>query len=230
MKIPVKIEDGGVTVGDRFVPLLSGTFHYWRVHPESWKDVLASIQDMGLQIIETYIPWEYHENKPGEFDFIGKSDNRKDLIGFLDMCREMNFWLLIRPGPFIYSEWVNMGVPDDVLAYHRLHPQFKQRAEPWLKAVSEILIPYLATNGGNILLLQPDNEADTFDQVYSDQLGLTGTPGMFQQFLRERYKDNIEELNKCWNSHYKTFNEAYALMVQSDLVEEYRQRYIDFFA
>ena len=70
-------------VGERKASLLSGTFHYWRVHPESWPIVLHSIQEMGLETIETYIPWQYHELKPGRYDFTGQTDSRRDLAGFL---------------------------------------------------------------------------------------------------------------------------------------------------
>jgi len=230
MKIKVTLENGFVSVGERKASLLSGTFHYWRVHPESWSAVLQSIQEMGLETIETYVPWQYHELEPGLYDFSGQTDSRRDLAGFLQLVEAAGLWLIIRPGPYIYSEWVNMGVPDDVLPFHRLHPQFKQRAAAWLENVTSQLLPYLATNGGNIILLQPDNEADTFEQVYLEQLGLGETPGLFQQFLYQAYQGDLTALNRRWGSAYHSFDQARALMVESDLDENYRLRYRDFVA
>ena len=228
MKINVEISQGAVKVGERSASLLSGTFHYWRVHPESWSKVLESIKDMGLETIETYIPWQFHETAPGEYDFSGKTDSRKNLVAFLTMTREAGLWLIIRPGPYIYSEWVNMGVPDDVLDYHRLDPDFKGRADQWLKAVTKELIPFLATNGGHIIMLQPDNEPDTFEQAYIEQLGLGEKPGHFQAFLKAHYDGKIEDLNQRWDSHYTSFEQARALMVESNILESHRLRYVDF--
>jgi beta-galactosidase len=230
MKINVELSNGMVRVGERNASLLSGTFHYWRVHPEAWPKALDSIREMGLETIETYIPWQFHELEPGKYDFTGETDSRRDLVKFLKLVKEAGFWLLIRPGPYIYSEWVNMGVPDDVLSYHRLHPYFKQRAAQWIQAVSRELLPYLASNGGNIIMLQPDNEPDTFEQAYLEQLGLGSTPGMFQDFLKERYQGKIEQLNEKWQSQYASFDEAHALMAESDLLESHRRRYMDFIA
>lgn len=228
MKIKVELTQGAVQIGRQTASLLSGTFHYWRVHPESWPKVLDSIREMGVETIETYIPWQFHELAPGKYDFTGETDSRRNLAEFLRLTQEAGFWLLVRPGPYIYSEWVNMGVPDDVLAYHRLHPYFKQRAGQWIEAVTHELMPHLATHGGNIIMLQPDNEPDTFEQAYLEQLGLGETPGMFQDFLKERYHGSIDQLNEKWHSHYASFSEAHALMVESDLLESYRRRYIDF--
>ncbi len=228
MKIKVTLQNGYVNVGDQKASLLSGTFHYWRVHPQSWSGVLTSIREMGLETIETYIPWQYHELEPGRYDFAGQTDSRRNLAGFLKLVKASGLWLIIRPGPYIYSEWVNMGVPDDVLPFHRLHPYFKQRAAAWLEKVAAQLLPFLATNGGNIVLLQPDNEPDTFEQVYLEQLGLGETPGMFQQFLYQTYRGDLQALNQRWDSAYHSFEEARALMVESDLDESYRLRYRDF--
>ena len=100
----------------------------------------------------------------------------------------------------------------------------------WLENVTGQLRPFLATNGGNIILLQPDNEPDTFEQVYLEQLGLGETPGMFQQFLHQAYQGDLAALNRRWGSAYHSFDEAHALMVESDLDESYRLRYRDFVA
>jgi beta-galactosidase len=83
MATKVRVEKGRVLVGDREASLLSGAVHYWRLHPNSWEDILSSVKDLGLETIETYIPWEFHELEPGVFDFTGASDSRRDLAGFL---------------------------------------------------------------------------------------------------------------------------------------------------
>ena len=43
----------------------SGCIHYSRVHPSLWKDRLTRIRAMGLNTIETYVPWNFHNPSPG---------------------------------------------------------------------------------------------------------------------------------------------------------------------
>ncbi|MGH1553905.1 beta-galactosidase [Streptomyces sp. L7] len=62
------------TVGDRDflldgrpVRLLSGALHYFRVHEAQWGHRLAMLRAMGLNCVETYVPWNLHEPAPGDF-------------------------------------------------------------------------------------------------------------------------------------------------------------------
>lgn len=226
--IEVKVQKGKIRVGEKFASLLSGSIHYWRLHPKSWDACLSAIKDMGLETIDTYINWEFHEISPGEYDFEGKTDPRRDLVGFLEKVRQAGFWLIVRPGPFIYTEWINMGVPTDVARYHRFHPEFTARATDYIREVCKVLHPYLATNGGNIVLLQSENETDPFGQCYEEQLGLGNKPGPFQEFLKSKYQGNIEKLNQVWDASYKSFAEARAIMEPALPEDEYLYRYFDF--
>ena len=184
--------------------------------------------EMGLETIETYIPWEFHEIEKDVFDFTGETDSRRNLAGFIQLTRDLGLWLIARPGPYIYSEWVNMGVPTDVARYHRLHKEFTSRASNYIRAVSEVLVPFQATSGGHIVLLQPDNEADTFEYCYEEQLGLGKEPGLFQEFLEEKYTD-IEQLNIRWGASHSKFDDAKPIMGPVELGQEYHARFLDFF-
>jgi hypothetical protein len=60
------------TVGDRDflldgrpVRLLSGALHYFRVHEAQWGHRLAMLRAMGLNCVETYVPWNLHEPRAG---------------------------------------------------------------------------------------------------------------------------------------------------------------------
>ncbi len=227
MAIKVQLKRGRILVGDQETSLLSGAIHYWRLNPNSWEKILNSIRDMGLETIETYIPWEFHEIEKDVFDFKGETDSRRDLVGFLELTKEMGFWLIARPGPYIYAEWVNMGVPTDVAAYHRLHEYFISRAQNYLRAVCEVLVPFQASQGGHITMLQADNESDPFEYCYEEQLGLGKQPGMFHEYLRAKY-DSIDELNQRWDSSYSSFENAKAVMSPVELTPEYNVRYLDF--
>ncbi len=205
----VQISEKQIAVGSKKIPLISGEVHYWRLNPSYWEEVLSRVKEMGLKVVATYVPWDYHEHKRGHFDFTGKVDQTRNLKAFLELTRKMGFWVIIRPGPYIYSEWPNEGAPAYAYRYHRLHPQFQKYAQVYLKNVMEVVRPFLASKkNGHIILLQADNEIDPWPDVFGTQYGLHGKPGMFQQFLKDLYKGSLQELNESWETDYKSFDQA----------------------
>src|SRR5262245_1674123 len=170
----------GLRIDGRLVPLLSGEMHYWRLNPARWRRCVESIRRPGLSMLATYIPWEYHELSPGEFDFTGRTEPARDLVGFLELCHETNMHVFIRPGPYIYAEWTNAGVPDRVVALPRWCCAYRREAEVWMRAVSDTIRPFFVTStarfasGGPIILFQPDNETDIFSHWFEEACGLSG--------------------------------------------------------
>ena len=209
------------------IPLISGEVHYWRLDPAAWRDVLQPVKELGLPVVSTYVCWDFHETTRGHFDFSGETDPRRNLLGFLDLLSAEGFWVLIRPGPYIYSEWRNGGVPDYVAGYHRLDPAFQTLARPYMQAVVAALRPHFATQGGRILLFQADNEVDPWPHWYTEQLGLGNSPGPFQDFLRQCYGD-ITELNTAWGTGYPAFEAARATAVLLPGERDRLPRYLDF--
>ncbi len=205
----VRILKNEIAVGSRKISLVSGEVHYWRLNPSYWHEVLDRVKEMGLKTIATYVPWDYHEHKRGSFDFTGKTDQTRNLKAFLDLTRKKGFSVIIRPGPYIYSEWPNEGAPAYAYKYHRLHPQFKEYALEYLKNVMKVIRPYLASKkNGHIILLQADNEIDPWPDVFGAQYGLHGKPGMFQDFMKNLYEDDLGALNQAWGTDYNSFDEA----------------------
>lgn len=205
----VQIKNKEVWVGSKKIPLVSGEVHYWRLNPNAWKEILTKVRDMGLKVVATYIAWDYHEYERGKFDFTGKTDPTRNLKAFLDLTKKMGFHVIIRPGPYIYSEWPNEGAPAYAYRYHRLHPQFQAYAEVYLKKVMEVVSPYLASKaGGHIILLQADNEIDPWPDVFGPQYGLHEKPGMFQDFIKGLYGGSLSALNQAWGTEYRKFDEV----------------------
>ncbi len=205
----VELKNHKIKIGEKSIPLFSGEVHYWRLNPSVWEKVLERVKEMGLSVIATYVPWEYHEYARGKFDFTGKTDPQRNLRGFLELARKMGFYVIIRPGPYIYSEWTNDGVPDYAHKYHRLHPQFKEFAEDYVREVLKVIKPFFASRkGGNIIMLQADNEIDPWPDLFGSQYGLGDKPGIFQEFLKRKYQESVQELNLHWGTHYRNFSEA----------------------
>jgi hypothetical protein len=224
----VEIREKKIWVNGTPISLLGGEVHYWRLAPESWRDVLARVQEMGLHVVATYICWEFHELGRGKFDFHGQTDPRRNLVGFLNLLTEMDFWIIIRPGPYIYAEWVNAGVPETAAQYHRLDPNYLNLAREYLQAVVPVIQPYFATRGGRIILCQAENELDCWPHMYTQALGLGKQAGLFQSFLAERYKATAN-LNRAWGTHYEGFEQARAVLTcPPDRVDLF-PRYLDFY-
>jgi hypothetical protein len=220
----VRIDQQRIWVDSESRPLLHGEVHYWRLSPARWSAILDAVGELGLDMVSSYVCWDFHELSPGEFDFSGRTDAQRNLVGFIALVASKGMWLVLRPGPYIYAEWRNSGVPDYAVQYHRAHPEFRRAAERYMTAVVEVFKPYLATRGGPIVLVQADNEADPWADSFGAQLGLCQQPGPFQEFLRARYGD-IGALNRAWGTALRSFDDARA--VQSPLNQQRVPRYLD---
>ena len=92
--------------------IISGALHYFRVHPELWDDRLDKAVAMGLNTIETYIPWNLHEPHRGEYVF----DGICDVESFIRKAAGHGLQVIVRPGPYICAEWDNGGFPGWLMA------------------------------------------------------------------------------------------------------------------
>ncbi len=66
-----EIKDNAFYLDQKPFRILAGAMHYFRVHPKYWKDRMQKLQMMGLNTLETYVAWNIHEPRPGEFVFDG---------------------------------------------------------------------------------------------------------------------------------------------------------------
>jgi beta-galactosidase len=149
--------------------ILSGAMHYFRVHPDYWEDRLLKLRAMGLNTVETYVAWNLHEPRPGEFHF----DGGLDLERYIKLAGELGLKAIVRPGPYICSEWDLGGLPSWLLA----GPGMRLRCaySPYLVAVDRFfgaLLPRLAplqiTHGGPVIAVQVENEYGSYgnDKAY----------------------------------------------------------------
>ncbi len=214
-------------VAGEAVPFVSGEVHYWRLQGGQWPAVLGTVKDLGLRMISTYVPWQHHEVRPGVLDFSGQDWPSRDLPGFLKLTREHGLKVLLRPGPYIYSEWRNAGIPDRLVGYHRADATFLEESKLYLREVCRVVRPFLASNGGPIIMVQADNELDPWDHIYTEQLGLVGGNGPFQEYLRARY-DTIERLNRAWGKNFAAFDDVHATTSDPGDGLQARTRYLDF--
>jgi hypothetical protein len=88
-----------------------GAFFYERIPPEEWRSSMLAMKQLGANTLDLYVPWNWHEVADGDFDFDGHTNPRRNLQLVLQFARELNFHLIVRPGPVIRNEWRNGGYP-----------------------------------------------------------------------------------------------------------------------
>ena len=77
------------------INIKSGSVHYSRVPHQYWRDRLERAKALGLNAITTYVPWNFHENVEGRFDFA----EDRDVYAFADEVRKLDLLLILRVGP-----------------------------------------------------------------------------------------------------------------------------------
>lgn len=143
--------------------IISGALHYFRIHPGLWDDRLDKAVAMGLNTIETYIPWNLHEPHRNEYVFDGICDVEK----FIRKAAGHGLQVIVRPGPYICAEWDNGGFPGWLLAIPGIRLRcsnqiFLDAVEKYFAVLFERLRPLLSVNGGPVIMLQIENEYGSF--------------------------------------------------------------------
>lgn len=152
------------TVGDtdflldgRPVRLLSGALHYFRVHEAQWGHRLAMLRAMGLNCVETYVPWNLHEPRSGGFRDV------EQLGRFLDAAREAGLWAIVRPGPYICAEWENGGLPHWLTGHLRTcDERYLGQVERWFRRLLPEVVARQFDRGGPVIMVQVENEYGSY--------------------------------------------------------------------
>ncbi|MER6616898.1 glycoside hydrolase family 35 protein [Streptomyces xantholiticus] len=145
----------------RPVRLLSGALHYFRVHEEQWWHRLAMLRAMGLNCVETYVPWNLHEPEPG-----GYADEAA-LGRFLDAVHAAGMWAIVRPGPYICAEWENGGLPYWLTGRvgrraRTEDPEYLGHVERWFTRLLPQVAEREITVGGPVVMVQVENEYGSY--------------------------------------------------------------------
>ena len=201
---------------DEFFPF-SAEMHYFRVEKRYWSICFERIKKAGFKIISTYIPWNLHEPKPGEFDFRGYTGPQKDLIVFLELSREFGFKVILKPGPWIKAEWSDGGLPkylffDEAIVARDnqgelvsanngpgiadsyqpsyLHPKYLGHVKRYLGGLVDVIQNYIFPKGP-VFIIQIDDELSfggNLEPLAADYNNLTITEN-YHPFLEGKYQN-----------------------------------------
>lgn len=99
------------TVGGKPFFIYGAAFFYERIPRSQWLASLTRYRALGINTIDLYVMWNWHEIRDGSFDFTGRSNPRRDLAGLLRIVDGLGLKVILRPGPVIRNEWRNGGYP-----------------------------------------------------------------------------------------------------------------------
>lgn len=155
------------------VQILSGSLHYFRVHPAQWRDRLTRMRDLGLNTVDTYIPWNFHQPRAGVApDFA----QWRDVAAFLRIAQDVGLDAIVRPGPYICAEWSNGGLPvwltGSGAPLRTTDERYLRPVREWFAQLLPVLAPLQAHRGGPVIAVQVENEFGSFgdDEAYPTAL------------------------------------------------------------
>ena len=186
--------------------------HYARIPREYWDHRIKMCKALGMNAICAYVFWNYHEPQPGVWDFSGNHD----LAAFMELCKKNGMWVIVRPGPYVCAEWEMGGLPwwllkDRSIKLRTLDEKFMKPAIAFENKVAEVLAPYRLENGGNIIMVQVENEYGSYakDKPYvsamRDALRAAGwdKTTLFQCDWSSNFTDNaLDDL--VWTMNFGT--------------------------
>jgi beta-galactosidase len=153
-----------LTVNNRYLMLDSvpwlpvmGEFHFARVPRAYWEEELSKMRSAGVDIVSTYVFWNFHEKTPGQFDWAGDLDLR----AFVTLCAKLGLKVFVRPGPWVHSESRFGGLPDWVvhaMPTRESDPEFLHYVALWYNQVGAQLKGLLWKDGGPVIGVQVSNE------------------------------------------------------------------------
>lgn len=148
---------------DKPFQMISGEIHYPRVPQEAWRARMKMAKAMGLNTIGTYVFWNIHEPQKGKYDFTGNNDIAK----FVKIAAEEGLWVILRPSPYVCAEWEYGGYPywlqnEKGLVVRSTEQKYLKAYQNYIMAVGKQLAPLQINHGGNILMVQIENEYGSY--------------------------------------------------------------------
>lgn len=197
--------------GEPFV-IKAAELHYPRIPKEYWEHRIKAAKALGMNTVCLYIFWNYHEPEEGKFDFTGQ----KDIAAFCKLAQKHDMYVIVRPGPYVCAEWEMGGLPWWLLKKKDIKlreqdPYYMERTKIFMNEVGKQLSDLQITKGGNIIMVQVENEYGAFgtDKPYIadirdivKQAGFTEVP-LFQCDWNSNFENNaLDDL--VWTINFGT--------------------------
>ncbi|USW56803.1 Putative glycoside hydrolase, family 35, Galactose-binding-like domain superfamily [Septoria linicola] len=170
--------------GER-VLFYSGEFHPFRLPvPGLWLDVFQKIRALGYNGVSVYWDWALLEGKQGDFS----AEGIFALEPFFEAAQQAGIFILARPGPYINAEVSGGGFPGWLQRnpgkLRTRDPRFLEATDNYVASMSKIIAKAQITNGGPVVLLQPENE---YSQATADTPEFPDS--VYWQYVEDQYRN-----------------------------------------
>ena len=172
--------------------------HYPRIPKEYWEHRIEMCKSMGMNTICLYVFWNIHEQKMDSFDFEGQNDIKE----FCELAQKHGMYIIVRPGPYVCAEWDMGGLPwwllkkEDIQVRTKEDAFFIERMKIYFSKVAEELAPLTLNNGGNIIMVQVENEYPLYG---NDKEYMT----LVKDAIVDAGFNNVELFTCAWSHNYK---------------------------
>ncbi|KAG2781430.1 Beta-galactosidase 5 [Phytophthora cactorum] len=162
----------GFEIDGKQTLLLGGSIHYPRSSTGQWEQLLREAKRDGLNHVEMYVFWNLHEQERGVFNFAGNAN----ITRFYELATEVGLFLHVRFGPYVCAEWSNGGLPVWLnwipgMRVRSSNAPWQREMERFIRYMVELSRPFLAKNGGPIIMAQIENEFAWHDPEYIEWCG-----------------------------------------------------------
>jgi hypothetical protein len=186
-RVGMSLGNGTFLLDGKPIRLFSGSLQHFRIHPDHWSHRLQLAKHMGLNAVQTLIPWFLMEPMPDAF----VTDGFVDIVRFGQACAKLELKIILRPGPFICDGpdfgglpwWLAQqgtaattvaGSPAHKLRVRTSDPAYMHRVELFYTKLFALLRRNRLTagQGGPIVMAQLENEYGSYgsDKVYLRRL------------------------------------------------------------
>ncbi|GJW16761.1 beta-galactosidase 8-like protein, partial [Tanacetum coccineum] len=169
LSVSVSYDSKALIIDGRKRILQSGSVHYPRATPETWPGIIDKAKEGGLDVIETYVFWNYHEPVKGQYYFEG----RFDLVKFVKTVQDAGLFVHLRIGPYACAEWNYGGFPLWLhfipgIQFRTTNGPFQAEMELFLTKIVNLMKEenLFASQGGPIILAQVENEYGNVEWAY----------------------------------------------------------------
>ncbi|ETS72933.1 beta-galactosidase A [Pestalotiopsis fici W106-1] len=178
-------DEHSIFVNGERVLFFSGEFHAFRLPvPSLWLDILQKIRSLGFTGVSFYVDWALLEGKPGEYSAEGVFA----LEPLFEAASKAGIYLLARPGPYINAEVSGGGYPgwlQRVEGYLRTNAtDYLATTENYMTSVLKSISNAQITNGGPVILVQPENE---YSQAVS---GIPFPNADYMEYVEDQFRKN----------------------------------------
>ncbi|MFV8324433.1 beta-galactosidase [Flavobacterium sp. ZS1P14] len=184
--------------GKPFV-IRAAELHYPRIPKQYWEQRIQLCKAMGMNTICIYLFWNLHEQTQDHYDFTGQND----VTEFVRLVEKNGMYCVVRPGPYVCAEWDMGGLPwwllkkKDIRLRDLSDSFFMERTRKFFKEAGKQLAPLQIQNGGNIIMVQVENEYASY-----------GSDSAYMEAIRDNVREAFDkvQLFRCdWSSNFNKY-------------------------